>query len=172
MNQKDLTQKLEHIYKGSKELLNLVMGKDYKSSGNIAIFAQSDDEFQILNKLKNQVTKPSENPNQKYFELIEPITFKYNDYPADTFTHLYIRKFDPSDYGKYLGDIDFVCRDEEYKVLREQVQSGLFNGAEIYGRPGWDNIQISSKDYDVLPYLGPLEMAIKARVKFDDVTNL
>ena len=172
MNQEDLTHKLEYIYKGCKELLNLVMKKDYVSSGNIAIFAQSEDEFNILNDLKKQITKVSENPNQKYFELIEPITFKHNDYPSDTFTHLYIRKFDPTDYGKYLGDIDFVCSDEEYKVLREQVQNGLFNGAEIYGRPGWDNIQISSTDYGVLPYLGTLEMAIKARVKFDDVTNL
>lgn len=172
MKNEEIIKKLEYIYQKSKDLLSLVMQKDYPVAGNIAIFAQSVKEFNTLNDFKKKITKPSNNPNQKYFELLEPLTFKYNNYLADTFTHLYIRKLDPSRYGKYLGDTDFVCSEEEYKSLKDLIQKGQFIGAEIYNRTGWDNIQITSEEFGVVSYLGTLEMALKSRVKFDNLTNI
>lgn len=162
-----LTKRLKLIFLECSNLVESIIHKSFPVSGNIAIFAQSDEEYDDLSKLKESITKPSDNPNQKYFELIEPIVIK-----DAIFTHLYIRKFDHSEYGKYLGDIDFVTNSEEYKELKTRVINKEFPGAVMYDRPGWDNIELSLPNIDVVAYISTQEMAEKARVKFDNLTNL
>ena len=147
------------------------MHNEFEVAGNIGVFAQNDEEYSEFSKIAKALTKLSDNPNQKYFELINPIVIK--DGPDSArFTHLYVRKFDPTEYGKNLGDVDFVTDKETYLSLKEQVQNNHFNGATMYDRPGWDTIQIVQASVNVIAYLSTKEMAEKVRVKFDNLTNL
>jgi len=103
--------------------------------------------------------------------LKKGLTLKDKNFTA-ILTHIYIRKYDPSEYGKYKGDVDFIIDDEEYANLKEKVINKEYAGAEMYQRTGWDTIQITKGEIDVVSYLSTLEMAEKLRVKFDDLTNL
>lgn len=167
----DFQQKLEKIYAESKKLLISTFERNYTSSGNIAIFSQSEKEYKDYKHIVNQLIIPSENSNQKYFELQSPITLAYDEY-NDVITHIYIRKYDPSDYGKYSGDMDFVCSNDEYMKLKTDVLSRKIPNCTMYERTGWDTIQITHKESPVVAYLSTMEMAIKARMKFDNLTNL
>jgi len=169
----DLIKRLEDIYLKCNNLLNSIIKEEFLVAGNIAIFAQSEEEFAELSKVAKELTKPSENPNQKYFELVTPITIKNEDNNAEaTFTHLYIRKYDDSKYGKNLGDADFEASPEIYNNLKQRVIAGEFPGAEMYDRPGWDTIQLTRSDIRAVAYISTKAMAEKVRIKFDSLTNL
>lgn len=164
-----LLSRIEYIYSNCNELIKSTFGQEFKMSGNIGIFAQSKEEFQNFKRIADELTKPSENPNQKYYELKVPITLKDSD---AEFTHLYIRKFDPSEYGKHKGDIDFVVDSETYEKYKQEVMNSKYSEAKMYDRPGWDTIQISKPEVDVVSYLTTQEFAEKVRVKFDNLTQL
>ena len=151
-------KKIEYIYSNCSQLVHTVLGRDLPVSGNIGLFAQNEEEYQNMFELTRPLVYPSDNPLQKYFELKEPI---------GKFTHLYIRKPDPTPYGKYLGDIDFILAEEEYELLKKEVIAGKYPGAVMYDRPGWDTVQVVQSGIDVVSYISTMGMAIKARIKFD-----
>lgn len=145
-----------------------ILGEYLPNSGNMGVFCHSDEEYTSLTKLREELTEPADNPNQKYYKLSEPIVIPAEgDVPETTYTHLYIRKPDPTPYGKYKGDVDFIIAPEKYLKLKEKVENGEVKGAEIYDRPGWDNIQLSDHDIDAVAYVSTKEMTEKVRVKFD-----
>ncbi len=165
---KELISKLEQIYSDCLKLIGSITEEPLKVSGNVAIFSQSEQEHQLLSKFVKTIVKPSQNPNQKYFELNTPIVL--ND--SAVITHIYIRKHDTTEYGRYLGDIDFVVDPIIYKELKSRVESGEFPNAVMYNRPGWDTIQVSSEEAKAVGYICTQEMAEKVRIKFDNLTNL
>ncbi len=167
MDTNDLLKRVKYIALQCRSLINHTFKDDYPSSGNIGIFSQSYLEFASLKNISQKLTNPNSNPKHKYFELIDPILVG-----NDTFTHLYVRKYDDSDYGKNKGDVDYLVDLEKYVHLKEAVIKGGFKNALMYKRPGWDTIQISNKGYDVISYLSTKEMAEKVRVKFDSKTDL
>ena len=144
------------------ELCKMATGKYLPVAGNIGIFCQSEDEFKRFLKLREQITEPSNNPNQKYFLLKEPIVVS-----GTVYTYLYIRKPDPTPYGKYLGDLDFVLEPKEYAEFKSKVERGEIPGAEMYDRPGWDTIEITDPNISSVAYISTQEFAEKVRVRFD-----
>lgn len=167
-NKEELLRTIESIHFRCNKLCRLVLGKYLANSGNIGVFCHADDEYKLLTKVDEELTLPSDNPNQKYFRLRKPIVIAFKgDIPKATYTHLYIRKPDPTPYGKYLGDVDFVMESQDYLKLKNALLNGkVVKGAQIYNRPGWDTIQLTDSSIDVVAYVSTQEFAEKVRVKF------
>ena len=144
------------------------MGKYLPIAGNVGVFCHFDKEFELLTKIREELTQPSDNPNQKYYLLREPIIIPAEgDIPKATYTYLYIRKSNSSPAGRYVGDIDFVLGDNEYTSLKASLTSGkVINGAHIYDRPGWDMIELADPNISSVAYIGTGAMTKKLRVRF------
>lgn len=167
-NKKRLIELIQRINSDCHKLCNYSLGRYLEVSGNIGIFCQSEEEYEIFSRLREQLTEASDNPNQKYFKLNEPIVVSTGgDIPSTSYTHLYIRKFDPTPYGKYLGDVDFILENSEYLDLKEKVLKNMIKDAQIYDRTGWDTIQITNPDINAVTYISTKDFAEKVRVKFD-----
>lgn len=164
----ELIERIKNIHTDCHILINQSAGRILPVAGNLGVFCQSEEEYDHFLALSKGITFPSNNPNQKYFELKESITIQAKeDIPEASYTHLYIRKPDPTPYGNFLGDIDFVMESDEYKNLKKLVGNGKINGAEIYDRPGWDTIQITNPDINSVAYVSTKDFAKRVRVKFD-----
>lgn len=166
--QSKLEEIISQIHKECHTLCHRAFGKYYPVSGNVGIFCQSEAEYKSLTQLREKLTEPSDNPNRKYFKLIEPITVLAEDsIPGANYTYLYIRQPDPTPYGNHTGDIDFVLEQDAYDELKNQIKQNPVDGVQIYDRPGWDTIQITDLQIDAVAYISTMEMAEKARIKFD-----
>ena len=166
-----LLARIEYIYSKCRYLLNSTFKFDLPVAGNIGVFAQSEQEYDQLKSYLTNLIIPSDNPNQKYFQLIDPLSVKDGEGEA-VFTHIYIRKNDPSDYGLNKGDVDFLMEKEDYNSLKKKVINSEYTNATMYDRPGWDTIQIMNEEVDAVAYIATQEMAEKVRIKFDNLTNL
>ncbi len=134
-------------------------------AGNMGLFCHYEDEYQFLTKLRKQLTKESDNVNQKYFRLHNPIVIsKKDDIPKTTYTHLYIRKPDP--YRFHVGDVDFVLDEEKYQELKNSLSKGrIIKGARLFERSDLDMVELYDPDVDALGYVSPQTMTEKVRVK-------
>jgi len=165
--EKQLMEIITQIHSGCHKLCKQAFDQYYEVSGNMGVFCHDDDEYELLTQLRKDLTEPSDNPNQKYFKLIEPIVVNAtNGFPKATYTHLYIRQPDPTPYGEHSGDVDFVLEPGEYDQLKASITENSKDGIQMYDRPGWDTIQITDPNIDAIAYVSTLEMAKKARVKF------
>ena len=160
---------IKPIHIDCHKLCILVLNKYLPVAGNLGIFTHSEDEYKRLIELSKRLTKPTNNPNQKYFELFQPITVgEEGNTPEATYTNLYIRKPDYTDYGKYQGDVDFILSTEDYEKLKLSVLKGdCANGATLYDRPGWDTVQLVSKEIASVAYVCTKEFSEKVRIKFN-----
>lgn len=167
-NISELLQAINQIHFEGYLLCKQSFGRYFPNAGNIGIFCQSDEEYQLLTSMREELTMPSNNPNQKYFELYKPITIEpTNDLPETIYTHLYIRKPDPSEYGKHSGDIDFAVNEEEYSKLIELVRNNEISGAHLYEQKGVGTmIEMESKEVKALSYISTSEMTVKIRVRY------
>ena len=158
---------VEKMHKEAYELCMSVFNKYFSNAGNIGVFCQSDEEYKKLLELSKQITKPSGNIKQKYYELNEPIVIsEKSDTPSATYTHLYIRKPDSSPYGKHRGDIDFYVDDEKYNLLLKKVGEGKYPKATIYEQEGvGEMIELESSEIETLSYLSTKAMTEIVRVK-------
>ncbi len=157
---------IKEIHLACSKACHKGIGKYLPVAGNVGIFCQNEDDFNMYDGIRKEITHTSNNPDQKYFELIEPIVFEEEEgIPGARYTHLYIRK--PAEDSPEKGDVDFVLPPEEYMELKESVVRGeLPEGVTIYDRPGWDNIEIRDPEFDGLAYVSTQEMAEKVRVRF------
>jgi len=73
MTKEQLYVRVRYIYKQCSLLVKESLGTVPPTAGNIAIFCQSDEEYAVFSEIAQQLVKPSNNPDQKYFQLIEPI---------------------------------------------------------------------------------------------------
>ena len=153
---------INQIHTDCHKLCFQALGEHLPVAGNIGVFCHSKNEYELFTKIRGELTYPSDNPNQKYFLLKEPIVIG-----SATYTHLYIRKPDPTPYGKYLGDVDFIMEEQEYSEFKNSVQNGLIKGAEIYDRPSWETVQITDQNINSVAYISTKEFSEKVRVKFD-----
>ena len=119
----------------------------------------------MLIELRKQLTQGSENPNQKYFELHEPIVIPaQGDIPETIYTHLYIRQ--PDIYRAQVGDVDFVMDAERYQKMKGGLEGGeIIPGARIFPRADLDMIELYNPDVDALGYISVSEETEKVRVK-------
>ena len=105
-NKEQLLETIKYTHFKCFALCKKVFGKHLPVAGNIGIFCHYDDEYKLLTKIREELTKKSDNWNQKYFLLHKPIIIPAkNNIPETIYTYLYIRK---PDQHKEIGDADFV----------------------------------------------------------------
>ena len=166
-NNSQLIETIKHIHFACHKLCKQSLGEYLVSSGNMGVFSQSKDEYKNFTRIREELTEPASNPDQKYYRLYEPIVISAEgNTPVSIYTHLYIRKPDSTPYGKYLGDVDFVLDEAEYLELKNSVINAKIKDAEMYDRPGWDTIQITDPAINAVAYVSTKEFAEKVRVKF------
>ncbi len=171
-NQDELLEAIKYIHFACYKLCKQTFGEYLPNAGNMGVFCHYDDEYQKLVAIRNQIVEPSDDPNQKYFELLEPIVIPaHNDIPETTYTHLYIRK--PDIYRAQVGDIDFFLDQQEYDKLKQSLIDGKeIKGARVFPRKDLDMIELYDPDVDALGYVSTNIMSEKVRIKLSDETNL
>lgn len=139
-------------------------GKHLAVAGNIGIFCHFDDEYVFLTKLREELTEKSDNWNNKYYRLHEPIVIPARgDVPDTTYTYLYIRK---PDLHTEVGDVDYVLNKKVYEELKLTLLGGeKMTGIEILDRTDLDLVKLSDPDIDVLSFIGTKNMNENMKVK-------
>ena len=163
-NKSQLQKAIAHTHFACYELCKQAFGKYLPNAGNIGVFCHYDDEYEFLTKLRKELTVSSDNINQKYFRLHNPIIIKAKgDVPRTTYTHLYIRKPDP--YRSQTGDLDFFLEPKKYAELKKSLLDGAkIRGARVFDRPDLDMIELLDPDIDALAYVSTEMMTKKVRV--------
>lgn len=164
-NESELLEAIAYIHFACFELCKQSFGKYLPVAGNIGVFCHYEDEYERLIEIRKQLTEESNNINQKYFRLYNPIIIpSHEDVPETTYTHLYIRKPDP--YRSHVGDVDFILEEDKYQELKQSLQDGkIINGARVFERPDLDMVELYNPNVDALGYVSPREMTEKVRVK-------
>ncbi len=164
-NQATLIEAIQHIHAECFRLCKESVGEYLPVAGNVGFFCHYNDEYDVLTALRGQLTESSDNINQKYFRLYEPIVIPaIDDIPETIYTHLYIRK--PDIYRAQVGDIDFVMEPERYAEMKKRLESGeVISGARIFPRGDLDMIELYNPDVDALGYISVNEMTEKVRIK-------
>lgn len=171
-SKEELLEATRHTHFACYELCKQSMERYLPNAGNIGIFCHYDDEFEFLKNLRIEMTEPSDNPDQKYFKLHEPIIIPAKgDVPETVYTHLYIRRPDP--YRAQVGDVDFYLEPEEYAKLKQSLINGkVIKGARLFPRQDLDMIELYDPDVDACGYISTDTMTQKVRIKLSDVTKL
>lgn len=171
-SKEQLLEAIKHMHFEAHKLCKQSFGKYLPNSGNAGIFCHYAGEYEILIKIRKELTELSDNPNQKYFRLRDPIIIlAHDDVPETIYTHLYIRRPDP--YRHHVGDIDFCLEPAEYKKLKQLLLAGKkIKGARVFERPDLDMIELYDPDVDVLAYVGTRITSEMARVKQSEATKL
>lgn len=171
-NKDQLLEAIQHVHFECYKLCRESFGEYLPNAGNMGIFCHYDDEYERLTALRKEMTEDSDNLNQKYFRLHEPIVVPADgDIPETTYTYLYIRRPDP--YRSQVGDVDFYLEQEKYYALKESMLAGSkVNGARVFDRQDLDMIELYNPDVDVLGYVSTNSMSEKVRVKLSEATNL
>lgn len=171
-NKEELIEAITFTHLACNYLCKQSFGEYLPNAGNIGIFCHYDDEYDQLTALRKEMTEESDNVNQKYFRLHEPIVIPAQDgIPETTYTHLYIRKPDP--YRHHVGDVDFYLEPREYKELKQDMLNGkIIKGARIFPRQDLDMIELYNPDIDACGYVSTEKMAASAQIKQSEETNL
>lgn len=156
---------IEHIHFSCYRLCKQSLGEYLPNAGNMGVFCHYDDEYERLSAIREQLTEPPDNLNQKYYRLHEPIVIPAGgDVPRTTYTYLYTRKPDP--YRHHVGDVDFYLNPEKYADVKTSLLSGKeMRGVRVFERPDLDLIELFDPDVDVLAYVSTSKMTEKVRVK-------
>jgi hypothetical protein len=163
---------IEYIHFECYKLCKRSFDSYLPNAGNIGVFCHYDPEYSYLTELRKQLTVESENVDQKYFLLHEPIVIPAkDDIPQTTYEYLYIRKPDP--YRFHVGDVDFYLPLDQYATLKQEMFNGKsVKGARVFDRPDLDMIELYDYDSDVLAYISTEMMTKAVRVKLSEHTNL
>ncbi len=166
-SQEKLMRVIQQLHEASNRLVDSSLGFLPNNAGNLGIFCHFESEYNYLMSLQNQLVHPSTNPATKYFKLIDPIVIsKTSQYPMATYTHIYIRKPDPTPYGQNLGDIDYYVESEKFYDLIELVKAGTIPTAELYDQVGvGPMIQLTTPASRVLTYISTKEITEKVRFR-------
>ncbi|KKU19545.1 MAG: hypothetical protein UX31_C0005G0037 [Candidatus Nomurabacteria bacterium GW2011_GWA1_46_11] len=161
----ELKKAIEHIHFSCYQLCKQSFGKYLPNAGNIGVFCHYEDEYKTLTKIREKLTEPSDNFNQKYFRLHKSIIIPAKDDILETtYTHLYVRKPDP--YRHHVGDLDFYLESEEYVELKRSLLDGKeIKGARVFERPDLDMIELYDPDIDALGYVSTKKMTETVRTK-------
>lgn len=171
-NQDQLVEAIKYIHFSCYRLCKQSFGEYLPNAGNMGVFCHYEDEYNRLTNIRDELVKPSDDPNQKYFELYKPIIIPaQDDVPETTYTHLYIRR--PDIYRAQVGDVDFYLEQSEYDKLKQSLTNGKeIKGARIFPRNDLDMIELYDPDIDALAYVSAHTMSQKVRIKLSEETNL
>lgn len=164
-NTQQLLEAINFTHFACYQLCQQSFGKLLPNSGNMGIFCHFDDEFELLIKIREELTESSDNWNQKYFRLLEPIVIPAKgEVPVTTYTHLYIRKPDP--YRHHVGDVDFFLDPEEYIKTKKRLMDGeIIKGARVFSSSNLDMIELFDPNIDALSYISTHKMTEIVRAK-------
>lgn len=164
-NESELLEAIKYTHFACFELCKQSFGKYLPVAGNIGVFCHYEDEYTFLIELRKKLTEESNNVNQKYFRLYNPIVIPARgDVPETIYALLYVRKPDP--YRFHTGDVAFVLEVEKYQELKKSLQNGkVIKGTRIFERPDLDMVELYDPDVDALGYVSPREMGERVRVK-------
>ncbi len=153
-----LREAIQYIHFEAYRLCKNSFGKYLPNAGNVGVFCHYPDEYKYLTGIREKLTEPSENLNQKYFRLHTPITIPAEgDVPEATYEFLYIRQPDP--YRHHVGDIDFYLEEAEYDKLKRRIgDGGVILGARVFPGSRLDMIELFHPDSDVLAYVSTKKM--------------
>ena len=168
----ELTAAIDYVHAACHQLCKESFGRYLPNAGNMGIFCHYKDEYRKLIELRKTMTEASDNPDQKYFRLLDPIVIPASDdLPETTYTHLYIRRPDP--YRHQVGDVDFYLETSEYQDLKTAMLNGKeVPGARVFERPDLDMIELYNPDVDALAYVSTNTMTEKVRIKLSEATKL
>lgn len=171
-NKDRLFEVIRRIHFDCYKLCKQSFSRYFPNAGNVGVFCHHDNEYELLTKIQEELTELSDNPNQKYYKLSEPIVIPAKgDVPETVYSYLYIRKPDPTSYGQHSGDIDFYVNVDEYRNLINKTKKELISGARIYEQQGaGEMIELYGSDFDALAYVSTKEITEKVRVKFSNLT--
>jgi hypothetical protein len=171
-NKEELFEAIKHVHFECYKLCKQSFGYYLPNAGNMGIFCHYDDEYETLINIRKELTESSDNHNQKYFRLHEPIVIPAtDDVPETTYTYLYIRKPDP--YRHHVGDVDFYLEPGKYKELKVAILSGKkMKGARVFDRADLDMIELYDPDVDALAYVSTNKMTETVRIKQSEATKL
>lgn len=156
-NKAELLAAIEHIHFECHRLCKQSLGEYLPNSGNVGVFCHHESEYAFLTELRQQMTEESDNFNQKYFRLHDPIVIAgREDVPEMTYEFLYIRQPDP--YRHHVGDIDFYLEQHEYDELKTRVLQREVKGARDFPSPHLEMIELFDPDSDVLAYVSTNKM--------------
>lgn len=167
----ELLEAIKYTHFACYKLCKRSFGEYLSNAGNVGLFCHYDDEYERLVTLRKELTEPSDDPNQKYFRLHEPIVIPVQgDVPETTYTYLYIRKPDP--YRHHVGDVDFYLEPEKYSQLKQSLDGKKIKGARVFPRNDLDMIELYDPDVDALAYISTNTMTEKVRKKLSEETSL
>lgn len=160
-NQTELLQAIKYVHLACFSLCHEALGEYLPAAGNVGIFCHYDDEFVELIKLRQAMTIESDNWNQKYYRLHEPIIIPAeNGVPETAYTHLYIRK--PDADKSEVGDIDLVMPQDKFAEFKKMAdEQGKIGETNALYRPDLDMIRISKPEVDALLYITTTTMEEK-----------
>jgi hypothetical protein len=164
-DKKQLLEAIQYVHVACHRLCRQSFSEYLPVAGNVGIFCHYDSEYEQLTTLRQELTEPSDNVNQKYFRLHEPIVVPAQDgIPEATYSYLYIRKPDP--YRAHVGDVDFFVGIDRYAGLKQSLENGeVIAGARLFPRADLDMIELFNPDVDVLGYVSTATMTEKVRKK-------
>lgn len=171
-SKEELLEAIKHIHLECYKLCKQCFGEYLPNAGNIGVFCHYDDEYEFLTNLRKELTESSDNVDQKYFKLYEPIVIPaQDDIPETTYTYLYVRRPDP--YRFHVGDVDFYLEPEKYAETKQSLLNGnKIKGARVFERPDLDMIELYGPDSDALGYVSTEKMTEDVRVKLSEHTKL
>lgn len=171
-NREQLLEAIKYTHFACHKLCKQSFGTYLLNAGNMGVFCHYADEYEKLVAIRQEITEPSDNPDQKYFKLNEPIVIAaQNDVPETTYTHLYIRRPDP--YRHHVGDVDFYLEQQQYDELKQSLIDGKqISGARVFPRNDLDMIELYDPDVDALGYVSTNTMTEKVRTKLSEETKL
>ncbi len=171
-DKEQLFDAIRYTHFACHKLCKQSFGAYLPNAGNIGIFCHYEAEYERLVAIRKKITEPSDNPDQKYFKLHEPIVVPTQDnVPETTYTHLYIRRPDP--YRHYVGDVDFYLEQQQYDELKQSLIDGKqIKGARIFPHNDLDMIELYDADVDALGYVSTNTMTEKVRIKLSEETKL
>lgn len=161
-----LMEAIKYIHFSCFKLCKDFFGEYLPVAGNLGVFCHYDDEFRFLTALKENMTDKSDNWNNKYFRLRQPIIVPAQKGISETiYTYLYIRR--PDSQKPQVGDVDFVVKGERFAESKRLALSGHKAGkvAAEY-RSDLDMVCLSNPDIDVLAYITDTFMNEKGKVSF------
>ena len=158
-NKAELLKAIYYTHEACHTLCKQTFGLYLPVAGNIGIFCHFYEEFTFLTKLREEMTIFSDNWNQKYYRLHEPIIIPaIEDIPETTYTYLYIRK--PDAEHTDVGDVDFYMEPSKYKELKASLMRGnVLKNASIFDRPDLDLIRLSNSKIDACAFVGTTTMS-------------
>lgn len=168
----ELLEAVRYIHLECYKLCKESFGEYLPNAGNIGVFCHYDDEYEYLTNLRKELTESSDNVDQKYFRLHEPIVIPaQGDVPETTYTYVYVRRPDP--YRFHVGDVDFYLEPEKYIETKQSLFSGKkMKGARVFERPDLDMIELYDPDSDALGYVSTEKMTEDVRLKLSQHTKL